>query len=131
MMFIEGLCFNGKGMNQKTAYAKNVARLQSAQHGVLQQSNADASALAGFIDRKTAKNGDRHRIWHIATHRGRRIAQYQRPRGKTVISDNLGAIGDNIGARCYADLVRARAPLEPVIKAIDTAGKVIKQMFRH
>lgn len=118
-------------MNQKPSYAQNVARVYGAQHRVLQQCYAQPSALPGFVDRQTAQNGYRHGIWHIAADRGRRIVQCQRTGGKTVITDHLGAFGDNIGARRAANLVRACAPLEPVIQAIDSTGKIIQPMFRR
>lgn len=128
-MFIESLGFNGQGMNQKAAYAENIACLYRGQHGVLQLSNADAAALPGSVDSKTAKHGDRHGIRHISGQRGRRIVQCQRTGGKAVIADNSLSFGNDIGARCAADLVWVGPPPESGIQAVDTAGKVVKLMF--
>lgn len=117
-------------MDKKTAYAKNPGCLGGADGGVLKQGHAKPFSLKRLINGKTAKNGDRDRIGHIAADLARCIVQFQSARSKAVIADNLFFRQHNVGTESSAELIWVCPLLEPIIKTVNTTGKVIKPMIR-
>ena len=116
-------------MGEQATYADDVGGLSGAQHGILQQGDAEPFAMPRQIHREPAEDGHGDRIRHVATNRSGRVVDSQGPRGQAVVTDHPGTFGRNISARRTGDLVGASAPLQPVVEAGLSAFKPIQFVF--
>jgi len=116
-------------MTKKCARAKSLRDGKRAQHGVFQQSAANAFSAPRFVHREASQEDHRNRVWHVATRGGRRIRSYDRPGTQAVIRYDFPARSHNVCLRCPLRIVLARALLQPAFETALGALEATELVF--
>ena len=86
-----------QGMHQDGSDARDRSGLNCSQYGVPHQCLANALSLGALIDCQTAKNHDRHGIWHISLDIAWREFMGHAANCQGVKADNPVPLTDSIG----------------------------------